>query len=102
MPLNRTDKNIQFVLKVLQLCKHVHYDNYNEDEKKFYHLNIISEAQSYGQEAITEFILNSILNLAKLHGADTDFFLYELLHTTSLEQDGGVSLDEFTLNGKTI
>ena len=46
MPLNRTDKNIQFALKVLQLCKHVHYDTYNEDEKKFYILNVKSKTQT--------------------------------------------------------
>ena len=57
----------------MQLTEHDHFDTYNDDEKKFYHLNSMSKAQTYGQEAITEYILNNVYNFAKVHGEDTDF-----------------------------
>ena len=101
-PLQRTDIQLEQALKVMQLSAHNNYDDYNDDEKSFYHLNIMSEYQTYGSEAISEYILNNVYNFAKLHGQDTDFFLYKLLHTTSLEQENPMSFDEFTLNAKIV
>ena len=95
------DKEQKFALQVLQLCTHDGYHGYNEQEKQFYNLNIISEKQTYGQEAIPEIVLNNTYNYAKSYN-DIDFFMYKLLHTTSLEQEGDVSLEDFTLNSKII
>ena len=78
-------------MKVLQLYDHDFYQTYNEQEKQFYNLNIISENQTYGQEAIPETVLNNTFNFAKSYN-DINFFMYKLLHTTSLEQEGNVSL----------
>ena len=101
-PLQKTDVQLDFALKVMQMYDHEHYDAYSDDDKNFYHLNVMAKEQSYGPEAITEVMLNNIYNYSKIYHEDTDFFMYKLLHTTALESEDPISFEEFTLNAKLI